>query len=111
MSNSQTAMEKSLVDTGEGETRALTRVDAPHPGRYWTGDHSVSIRITIPFVGRSYYLAMVAGTERRNPVRRAEDRKAHPLLSFSNLAVLLAIGLGLWLGIQLIVTAFSALTA
>ena len=45
--------------------------------------HPVDIRLTIPLVGRAYYLVLLAGGERRLRRRRAE-RNVHPLVTLGN---------------------------
>jgi hypothetical protein len=53
--------------------------------RIWKDDHYTNIRLTIPFPWRPIYLAVVAGGERRNRIRRQSLRLQHPLRTFGNL--------------------------
>lgn len=48
------------------------------------GAHSVDIRLSIPFVSRSYYVVLLAGRERRSPRRIAWERRLRPLWTFGN---------------------------
>jgi hypothetical protein len=91
-----------------------TSVNAPPPqaideraaAASWSSDHLVNIRVSIPvpFAPR-YYLTIVAGKERRNSARRADERRKHPLWTMGNIAFFgIAggiIGLGLLFILQL----------
>ncbi len=46
--------------------------------------HGVDIRLSVPLAWRRYYLAIMAGTERREPSRRVLDRQARPLATLGN---------------------------
>lgn len=46
--------------------------------------HAVDLRWLIPLLGRSYYLILLAGTERRSRQRRLRDRLLHPIISIGN---------------------------
>ena len=59
--------------------------------------HDVDFRLTIPLFVRDYYIAFVAGTERRDAERRSVERKKHPLFTLGNVAFLLGIGFCIWL--------------
>jgi hypothetical protein len=71
--------------------------------RAWRDDHTVNIRLTIPFPVRPIYLGVVAGRERRNSTRQQILRIQHPLHTVGNfifaaagsalLTIALAIGL------------------
>ena len=50
----------------------------------------VNIRVTIPFVPRPIFVAVIAGTERRSAARRRLERARHPLATWGNLAILVA---------------------
>ena len=52
--------------------------------RAW-GSHPLNIRLSFPFIGNRYYLAMVGGKERRSPKRVEEERKRHPVSTAANL--------------------------
>lgn len=58
----------------------------------WSNDHAVNIRITIPLPFVRCYLAIVGGKERRNPKRRAEERRKNPLGTRWNIAFLTILG-------------------
>ena len=46
--------------------------------------HPVDIRLTIPLVGRAYYLVLIAGLDRRSSQRRRSDRIARPIATLGN---------------------------
>lgn len=52
--------------------------------------HPVDIRFTLPTPFGSYYMTLVAGRERRSPVRRAVDAQGRRLVRFSNVMFVLA---------------------
>jgi hypothetical protein len=54
--------------------------------------HPVNIRVTIPFLFRSYYLTIVAGPERRSLERRIIERRKHPLFVLGNVVFLIVFG-------------------
>lgn len=60
-------------------------------GTGW-GQHPVNIRLSLPWVGGRFFTTVVAGMERRAPVRRIAERDSHPLRTVGNL--FFAIGLG-----------------
>ena len=62
------------------ETNAETKADTT-PG--WKS-HPVNVRFSLPFFGRRFYFTMVAGNEQRSPVRIAEERAKHPVITVSN---------------------------
>ena len=51
--------------------------------RRWR-DHAIDQRWLLSLFGRSYYVVLLAGGERRTRARRLRDRILHPLLSFGN---------------------------
>ena len=61
-------------------------------GEPWGNDHPVNIRLSIPLIFGRYYVAIVAGKERRSGERMASERKKHPLMKLGNLAVMAACG-------------------
>lgn len=67
--------------------RAIARAAAPRP---WE-QHPVDIRISIPLPFARYYLALVAGPERRPAERRAADRKVRRVMTAGNMLFVLAI--------------------
>ena len=50
----------------------------------------VNIRVTIPFLPRPIFLAVIAGGERRSTARRRLERARHPLGTWGNLATFVA---------------------
>ena len=46
--------------------------------------HALDRRWLIPLFGRSYYVVLLAGAERRSARRRLRDRLLHPLISIAN---------------------------
>lgn len=54
--------------------------------------HPVNVRLTIPTVFDRYYRVILDGSERRNRVRSASERRRHPLFTLSNMLFLLGIG-------------------
>jgi hypothetical protein len=53
-------------------------------------DLPINIRLTIPFVPRPFFLAVIAGPERRGTARRRLERARHPLATWGNLATFIA---------------------
>ena len=47
--------------------------------------HPVDMRLTIPTPFGRYYATFIAGPERRNPTRRAADRRRRPLVTMGNI--------------------------
>lgn len=59
-----------------------------YAGKEWNSDHPLNIRLSIPIgIGR-YYIAFVAGKERRTRARLALDRRLNPLDTPSNVLFL-----------------------
>ncbi len=50
---------------------------------------AVDIRWTIPLIWFRFFIVVLAGSERRSPARRAADRAARPILTWSNILVIL----------------------
>jgi hypothetical protein len=48
------------------------------------GAHAVDIRLSIPLIVRSFYVVLLAGSERRGATRRALERFFSPLWTFAN---------------------------
>jgi len=46
--------------------------------------HPVDIRLSLPLPWGRFYLAIAGGQERRNPARRARDRRLRPLTTTGN---------------------------
>ncbi|MCH9019960.1 MAG: hypothetical protein IIA73_06315 [Proteobacteria bacterium] len=61
----------------------LEAIVAAFGTRRWR-DHPIDIRLTIPLVGRAYYLVVLAGAERRSRRRRRAERIAHPFVTLGN---------------------------
>jgi hypothetical protein len=66
------------------------------------GDHPVNIRWSIPTLLSRYYVVLLAGPEKRDAARRAQEKKRHPFarlgnLLFLSLTMLLVIYLGVFL--------------
>ncbi len=53
------------------------------------GRQAVDIRWTIPLIWYRFFIVVLAGSERRSPQRRAADRAARPILTWSNILVIL----------------------
>ena len=51
--------------------------------RRWR-DHAVDLRLLIPLFGRSYYLVLLAGAERRSRARLLRDRLLRPIITIGN---------------------------
>lgn len=58
-------------------------MDAAAGARPWS-THPVDIRFSVPLIFRRFYLAVVAGPERRSPARRAADRETRVLMRMGN---------------------------
>ena len=59
----------------------------------WRRNHAVNIRLSIPLVFTRFFVTIVAGNERREPDRRAEEKSSHPLRTFGNFLFMGAIAL------------------
>ncbi len=75
------AVRVSLTEAQEDAIRAAARRDS------WKR-HPVDLRLTLPTPFGRFYLALVAGRERRSTARLATERKRQPLASAGNLAML-----------------------
>lgn len=53
--------------------------------------HPVNIRLTIPFFGRSYFLTIVAGHEKRSKERLRRQKRIFPLQRVGNILFLLGL--------------------
>ena len=58
----------------------------------WTPNHPVNFRISIPLLVGRYYVTIVAGPERRNAVRRRDERRRHPMITAGNLFFIAVLG-------------------
>jgi len=53
----------------------------------------INVRVSLPVLGRRYFLTLVAGPERRNDERRNDDRRHHPLGTSANFVFFGCLGL------------------
>ena len=74
------AVRESFSEAQEGAIRAAVRQDV------WK-HHPVDIRMALPTPFGRFYLAVVAGRERRGAARLAVGRNRHPLAGVGNLAM------------------------
>jgi hypothetical protein len=91
----------SIPDSGEATDRS----------RNWSKDHDINIRLTIPFIAKKYYVTIIAGTERRSPKRRTEERKKHPLWSIGNVALMAIVGANIWFLLNMLLEVFASIEA
>ncbi len=61
----------------------LKAISCAFATRRWR-DHAVELRWLLPLLGRSYYLVLLAGAERRSRQRRLRDRLLHPIIAIGN---------------------------
>ena len=67
------------------------------------GNHAVDMRLSIPFPGSRYYIALVGGKERRNATRRETERSRHPLMTRGNIVLIALLSMfGAMLGASLL---------
>jgi hypothetical protein len=64
-------------------------------------DHNVDIRLSLPLPFRRFYLAVLAGEERRSPERREADRRRN-LIRAANILFVIAVGVLFFAGYRLI---------
>jgi hypothetical protein len=57
----------------------------------------VNIRVSVPLPGWRFYLAVMAGKERRNAARRRADRQRHPLHTVGNFLFILGGAMGFYI--------------
>jgi hypothetical protein len=50
----------------------------------WRQNHSVNIRLSIPLIFTRIFVTVIAGNERREPERRADEKSSHPLRTLGN---------------------------
>lgn len=66
------------------QRHALAAVTDPAPATA----HPVDLRVTVPMPGRSMFLSVLAGPERRSKDRRSLERRRHPLHTIGNIIFL-----------------------
>lgn len=76
----------------ENAIRAAARRDP------W-GQHPVDIRLSVPLLFGRFYMALVAGRERRSMARLVQERGKHPLGRLGNLIALGAIAVTVGLAV------------
>jgi len=59
----------------------------------WSEKHAINIRLTIPLPSTRFFLTIVGGRERRQPDRRADERRKNPLATKRNIVFLSVLGL------------------
>lgn len=52
--------------------------------------YPVNLRLTVPFLPRSFFITLIIGPERRGSDRRREERQKHPINTWGNLATVAA---------------------
>lgn len=72
--------------------QAIARATRPRP---WD-DHPIDIRLSIPLPFARYYLALVAGPERRPRERRKAERSARRLVTAGNVMFVMTIVVGFY---------------
>ena len=102
MSNGQAFVQDDVIDAFEDSDSAMTSTTENGVSRGWSSDHGINIRLTIPFFVTKYYVTIVAGTERRTPKRRAEERKKHPLWKLRNIAFLAMAVVYVWFYVEMV---------
>ena len=70
--------------------------------------HPVDLRFTMPLLGFSIYLTVVAGQERRSGDRRRTERRRHRVHTFGNVAFVALVTGSLYLAFLLAALAASA---
>ena len=61
-----------------GVVKALQKVG-------WQKKHAVNIRLSIPLFFTRVFVTVLAGSEQREPDRRAGEKESHPLRTFGNI--------------------------
>ena len=100
MSTQSHTLEEELPSEGEKPD------EAPMIGATWASNHPVNIRLSFPFFRGRYYMALVAGKERRGTERLKQERSKHPLATRGNFLVLASLGcvtgLAIWAAFQVL---------
>lgn len=88
------------------QRQAFAAVTDPAPA----ATHPVDLRVTVPMPGRSMFLSVLAGPERRSKDRRSVERRRHPLHTAGNIIFLGSSLFGVYaLGLVAFLTAGSVL--
>ena len=54
-------------------------------------EHPVNLRITIPFLPRSFFITLIIGPEKRGRERRRQERQRHPISTWGNLTTVITL--------------------
>ncbi|MGB8275694.1 MAG: hypothetical protein WCF16_10555 [Alphaproteobacteria bacterium] len=81
-------MPKEVADSMTPEQRTALRRAADERIRSQTYPVNIRISLSLPFA--PFFLSIIAGRERRNPSRLANERFANPLMTSGNLVLLAA---------------------
>ena len=63
----------------------MSKVDEAAPPAMEWKKHPINIRLSIPHLKGRWYLTVLGGSEKRDAIRRAEERERHPLRTAGNL--------------------------
>ena len=55
------------------------------------GHYPVNLRLTVPFLPRSFFITFIVGSERRGPQRLREERARHPVNTWGNVTTLVTL--------------------
>ncbi len=66
--------------------------------------HTVDLRLSLPWLGKRFYLVILAGEERRSPLRRRLESQLHPLWTPGNLIILFSASALMLLSIYVIIS-------
>ena len=98
-------MPEWVVDTLTNEQKEAIHAAATEP----TWDrHPINIRLTIPYVGRYFYITVVGGTGNRSPERRADERHRYPLRTVANVFFFVGVGVLFYVAALFAIGIFSA---
>lgn len=90
------ATRPALCEQGSGKQDPVggpaTGSTADAPRWAWSNEHPVNLRMSIPLPHGRYYVALVAGKERRSAARRAADARNRPLATWGNLGAVFVLG-------------------
>lgn len=91
------ASRSALCEHGDGKQdlgeKAVPGSTAGTPRWAWSNEHPVNLRMSVPLPHGRYYVALVAGRERRSAARRAADARNRPLATWGNLGAIFVLGL------------------